>query len=246
MRRVLWLSLAGLLLFIVFVIARLPAEQFTARLPPVLQLAGATGTLWSGQARQLAWQGAPVGQLRWDWQPTALLSGEMAYGINLDGPGRELQAVVAQAPDGSQSLQDIRLQLEAEQLQPWLPRRDALPRGRIELVSPMMRIVRGWPQSGQGRVHWQDAELVGALPMLLGSLSADIEVVDGRIMAVLSDDGGPLELSGTAELGADRLYRVDARLRARADADDNLRTTLSLLGAPDVAGRYSLRLQGRL
>lgn len=246
MRRVLWLSLAGLLLFILFVVARIPAEQLTSRLPARLQVEGVSGTLWSGQARQLTWEGMPLGRLHWDWQPTSLVNGEMAYAIQLTEPGHDLQAVVAQALDGSQSLRNTRLQLNAEQLQPWLPTRDAQPRGQIDLVMPAMRLVQGWPQSGHGTLQWREAALAGALPMSLGSLVADLQVQDGRITAVLSDNAGPLELGGTAELGSDRVYRVDAQLRARADADDNLRTSLSLLGTPDVSGRYNLRLQGRL
>src|SRR5690606_40005787 len=89
-RRLLGLSLLGIVAWLIFILAMLPARfvlaQFGSLLPPDIRLHGVQGTLWNGTAQTLAWRGVSAGPLHWDVQAVALLTGHLQADINAKLP----------------------------------------------------------------------------------------------------------------------------------------------------------------
>ena len=54
---------AGIAAFLGFLVAMVPASQLARRLPANIVLERPSGTIWSGQARSLAFQGRPLGEV---------------------------------------------------------------------------------------------------------------------------------------------------------------------------------------
>jgi hypothetical protein len=70
---------------------------------------------------------------------------------------------------------------------------------------------------------------------------------EGEIAATVVDNGGPLEVQGTAKLDASRTYSIDALVEPRANAPEMLVQALALMtGDPDAEGRRRLSLTGPL
>ena len=63
------LALAGFILFIVFLLAKLPAAQVIPRLPlpDNLSISQVSGTLWNGHANQVIYNGLQVLMLTGSW-----------------------------------------------------------------------------------------------------------------------------------------------------------------------------------
>lgn len=63
--------LLGLFAYIIFLIARLPAEQVVARvnLPDNLRIQDVSGTIWQGQIGQMSIQGIPLRSVQWQLSP---------------------------------------------------------------------------------------------------------------------------------------------------------------------------------
>ena len=81
---------AGVAAFLVFLVAMVPAGQIARWLPPGVVLSGASGTIWSGQARSIAVQGRPLGALNWSCRPWRLMLFEWSCGVGLQPLGGDL------------------------------------------------------------------------------------------------------------------------------------------------------------
>jgi hypothetical protein len=70
---------------------------------------------------------------------------------------------------------------------------------------------------------------------------------DAGIVALLNDQGGPLEVTGRISLRPDRTYLFDSLIKLRADAPDVLVQGLEIVGgAPNASGQRKFQQQGSL
>ena len=80
--RILWI-VGGILAFLLFVIAYMPAAQVLGRvsLPNNVQVSGVSGTIWNGNAQQVVVNNLPVSLVEWDIHPFSLLLGKISADI---------------------------------------------------------------------------------------------------------------------------------------------------------------------
>ncbi len=247
MKRILLFALLGLLLFGFFIVHQLPATYITSRLPGNVVLQGVEGSIWQGEAALLSVNNQPVGKLNWQWQLAPLLSGQWGYRLEIAGDAVTGNTRVALGFDQQLTLSQLALEIDGAYLSVLAqPNRNMHLSGVFVIDSPEVAIKHNWPVSGSALILWQDAGLYGDLPMQFGALEAAVTMVEQQLVADLKDNGGALELDGTASLSPQREYQVDLRLRARAEANDNLRTSLKLLSAPDLTGRHRVVFHGGL
>lgn len=82
------LAVAGALLLILLV--RMPVASLQAVLPNSVSLVQTSGTLWDGGASALGLEGVAIQQnLRWQFEPKALLAGQLAWQLNGQAAGGE-------------------------------------------------------------------------------------------------------------------------------------------------------------
>jgi len=247
MTRYAWLALAGLAMFGFFLLQRLPASLITTQLPPAWQLSGVQGTLWRGRAGEVRLRGVSLGRVQWYWQPRTLLAFALGYRLRFDGQAVNGTGGLEVGPGGHWELDDLDITLSLDDLRPLLPPRQTQVSGQLQMVSKRLELQQGWPVRGGFELRWHEAALFGSLPMRLGELTAGANTVSADTLALeFVDGGGPLALTGTGSLRRDGDYQLDLQLRARDSADDNLRTSLSLLGTPDATGRIHFQRHGRL
>ncbi|UXY17057.1 type II secretion system protein N [Chitiniphilus purpureus] len=103
-------------LLLLFALARLPAVLFIGQLPAPWQAGSVEGTLWQGRIGQLGVNGMQLLQdVRWQWQPAALLRGELAWQLSTrhrDQPGQARLVLGA----GGARAEAVALQLPAAPL----------------------------------------------------------------------------------------------------------------------------------
>ncbi len=205
------------------------------------------GSLWSGRAATVAWRNTPLGELHWDISPWSLIGGRLAMAVQLQDSDSTLSGHLTLARDGNATLRDVSARLPAGRLMAFNP---GLPIAADGMIAASLEEARLSPQgvpSLRGIVVWNQALLVAGQPLKLGDLKLALQPGEqGGTVGTLSDAGGPLEINGTLTLDANRSYRLDAKLRARPEADAALGNSLKLLGRPDGRGYYTLRYNGRL
>lgn len=253
MKRWLKFILLGVLAYAAALVVLFPARHAYSLAQPhiakatPLTLYELSGSLWSGRAAGTTWRSTSLGALHWDLSPWALLRGEIAAKLHLQDKEGQITSQISATRDGKVALRDLDAHLPAAHLMLFNP---GLPIAADGTVTVRLDEALLPPQGApvlRGTVVWNRALLVAGQPLQLGDLRLVLQPGDGGgTRGTLSDAGGPLEISGTLTLDPNHNYRLEAKLRARPEADAALGNSLQLLGRPDGRGYYTLRYGGRL
>jgi general secretion pathway protein N len=238
---------AAVVLFLFFLFLTLPARHVWGWLGGgQLAVQGIEGTLWSGRVARLVHPAFPVGPLAWRLRPQAVLLGRLEYQVFAQSGqgGGELHA--GRGLFAGRYISAAHLSLPAAEVAQRLGQKMVSLAGDFQIDVDELKLSTDGITALQGVLMWRDAQIVQPSPMALGHLQVQLGLREGQVLGTLSNEGGPLELSGELLIGADRRYQLNALLKPRANADAQLRQNLGLLGAPDAQGRYRLQYSGNI
>lgn len=246
-----WLAL-GVGAYLAFTLAMFPAGIALRWFgPPGVAFAGVSGTLWNGSAASCSVDGFTVQAVRWRVNPAALFLGRISTNIEARIPDGFVAGHVSASPS-SIELRDLRGATSIPALAGLLPVRGV--RGQASVTLERLVLENGWPASAVGQLKIAALE---SLPLIPNGSGAYIPLGDytvtftpapeGTLAAEVVDNGGPLELAGTVTLDASRTYSIDALVKPRAGAPEQLVQGLNIMtGEPDAEGRRRLSLTGSL
>ena len=238
------LLLAGLV-FLVTLLARLPARALLPLLPAGTDCEAPSGTIWRGACTELRVPRVSLMSVSWAIHPAALLALHLSANVASDDPRAVARAAVTLSHGG-------RLQLQAVSAQ--LPLQGGLPgifpsglSGQLQIAIDSATLERGQLLALQGSVRVlqlrsesQAADL-GSFELSFPAVSAG-EPIDGQ----LRDLGGPLSVSGDLRLMREGGYELTGYVAARPQASADVIQALQLLGPPDAQGRRMFSLAGSL
>lgn len=238
-----WWGLAALVLFLVALVAFLPAavavRQIEARVPG-LALDRVGGTVWNGRAGRVSFGGREQGEVAWSAHPLSLLRGGIELDLDWQGPQRRATAVVRQTPTTTQ-LRNVDAVLPATLLDPVLDTPALTPQGELRIAIAAAELAGATVLALRGSAVWANAAVTGATAANFGDIHAQfVRQDDGRIVGMIEDAGGPLRVEGEFEstlVG----YRAELILSAR---DPSVIEALQWLGQPLGEGQRLLRLEG--
>lgn len=241
----------GIGAYLAFAIVSFPAsiaQRWFA--PDALALAGTDGTIWRGSVAYGGYEGLAFSDLRWQLHPTALIVGR----ISLDAEARLADGFLRTGltvTGGGVRFRDLAATTNLATLGSLLP----LPgvRGNLSLSLDELELVDAWPVSAAGTVRVANLSapplipVTGVSTIALGDYTARLTTTDDAgITAVINDDGGPLELSGRADIGDDRSYHLTSKIRPRADASPELVEGLKFMAPADAEGWHAIEQRGTL
>lgn len=232
-----------------FAVGTFPASV-AARLlaPDAVALAGVTGTVWRGSAAFGGASGLTLSDIRWRIQPVQLLIGRLS--LDLDARLGDGFIRTGMTVSGSRMRFDgLRAAVSLAAVSHLLPA-DASGNASVELE--ILELVDGWPVQASGTMRLASLAsqpwipVPGITTLQFGNFIARISTGDDQVVAVVNDEGGPLELEGSARLIPDRRYRLEARVKARADASQALAQGLTFMAPATGGGYHSIALEGQL
>ncbi|MFQ3196360.1 MAG: general secretion pathway protein N [Paraglaciecola sp.] len=235
-----------LLVYMVFLIIKLPAVQVLARLPlpEDIQLNGVSGTIWNGQAQQLLVRGLPIEQLSWQLAFLPLLTGTAQ--VYVDGGNiRQMDEISIK---GDISVAKDKLQADNLQLYlptDWVIASLALPiainaSGRFKLVLQELDY-SGHCQILNGKGHWLKAQVQGnSQPILLGNFDADLSCVNQEIVLTVNEPN-LFGLSAVARIPADFNFNISGRFKPDDELPQEVHQAAQFFGQKDGQGYYSIR-----
>lgn len=241
-----WAGLAAAV-FGVFLILTLPARHTLGWFGGErIAVQGIEGTSWHGRVQRLVVGQSAFGPLVWQLRPLRLFTGRVEYRLFVQSGsgGGELRA--GRGLFGGDYVEDLQFSMPAADLARQLQLRLASLGGDFVADIDRLAVDSDWVSELDGQVVWQGALVLQPSRVSLGNLQMTLGLRERQIVGALSDQGGPLALSGEVLVGQDRRYQLDARVMARDTADPQLQEALHMLGAPDAEGRYPLRLSGAL
>lgn len=247
MKRGLKLAGLGVLAYLVFLVASLPAPLVLAQLPPGLAgaLVGVHGTVWSGQAKSLVLQGVDLGSLRWSTSPFAILLGRASAALELQGSELTGTADVTAHLGGSLSVRNLRAATSPSLIDRFQPLPAELT-GEVFLELESLDYEGGALTAASGELRWDKAAIGAPYQLSLGQYTLLLETRDGDIRGTLREQGSPLRTSGNLVLQPSGDFRLAVRLAPTDSTPQQLRDLLGLLGKTDRAGGVTLRHQGKL
>lgn len=194
-RKLKWI-LALLALFCVCFVARLPA-LFVMRLalPASVGFSGVEGSIWSGTAGALGFNGVVIQEkMRWHLIPSGLLHGNLSWQIDSEFRGAP-SSIRANLGFRGASLEGIRLSLPLDPLTRFNSTVEGVKlSGTVRMEAD--RLVMRQPISAKLRAE-QVSTAMGVEPMMLGNYEGRLEVSpDGKGHLQVSSLGGPLQING--------------------------------------------------
>ncbi len=217
MMRVVGYIMLGLLAYAAFLVATFPATQAVALLQqqlPNVRAAGVSGSAWSGEAAVLQLAGQNLKRVEWRVKPWRVLLGELEIDLQLDDADLSGHAGIALQPDGGVRLHDVDLRLAA----PEVARLFNVPvglGGQFDLQLQSAVLQGRTIQSAEGVLRWQRAAITAPLLQPLGEYVARLNTTAQGIQAQIKDDGGPLQLDGTALLSPAGAYNFNGAVAVR-------------------------------
>ena len=246
-----WLAL-GVGAYLAFTLAAFPAGT-AARwfAPPAATLGGIQGTIWSGAATVADLGGLTVQDLRWRLHPASLLLGRLSASLQARlADGFVDTDVVART--GGVRFANLRGSASLAALADVLPVHGM--QGQVSAQLSSLELTNGWPSRVIGELKVADLEVTPLVPdgktslLPLGGYTLTFgEAPAGTVAARFVDNGGPLEVSGNATIDAAREYMLDALIKPRPGAPEQLVEGLKIMATePDAEGRRRLTLTGSL
>lgn len=248
--RLSWIAL-GAGAYLAFAVASFPASvAYRWFAPDQLALVSIEGTVWQGSAAYGGVENVAFSDLRWQLQPMALLTGR----LNLNAEARLADGFVRSQMTLTRDRITFRNLTAATRLEVFaglMPLGDI--RGNLSLNLEQIDVLRGWPVSANGSLRVAELAAPPLFPMpnislvALGNYSARITSNDDPgIVALVNDEGGPLQLEGRASLAPDRSYRLEARIVPRPDATEVLIEGLKFMSPANANGEHQIVLAGSL
>ena len=240
------LGFAAYLLFMVFSAPASWAVSFLQNRIPGLQLVATEGSLWSGRAKQLYFQGQTVTDPTWSWRPLALLLGRVEY---------RLQGIWLGEPSLSEGrCQSYRIHLSGRCIcQSYVTNpvcRSAA--GKCDVAGQMIMELEKVELSSQGmlpilygQIRWLQAEVNSPMQLQLGNVLLELAPGDQKTNGKLTAEGGQLLIDGTLEFEPAGDYTLLADVRADGPLPPAVKNGLDTF-AEFRDGQYRLDLSGNL
>lgn len=201
-----WIIL-GLIIFLFFVVSRIPAEwgAWLMTRQPGLALSGISGSLWKGQANlaslNIQGQSMTLGKLQWDLQLASLLKLNPCVKLSVTGQAQSFNGVVCSSLGGVISVKDADANLPASLVQSRLP----FPvTGQISAHITQLELRGNVLLDLAGNLSWSNAQvqnLVAWVP--LGTFATEFTDNDNNgIKAKIFDLDSELDVALDLELKA--------------------------------------------
>ena len=240
--------LLGAVAYLVFLGAGFPAQYLADHLTrklPQLQLAGVTGSVFSGSAAEARYQGTDLGAVGWDFDWLAPFTFKVGYRIHVQAEDRDLRGRL-DLGFGSIHLRGLEGRIPVAALDHWSPLPPDSISGSLGLHLKELVLKSGRLVSAQGELDLDEGVLKWPATATLGSFRMDLTPAPaGGIQAAIADVASPLKLDASLTLTESGAYHLKGVLAAKDPGDQATRGLLSGLGQPDSSGRYPFDFNGQ-
>jgi general secretion pathway protein N len=249
-RRIILLALLGLMAYLLFLLASLPAAHawslVEGKLPA--QAFGLSGTIWDGRAAAIQQGARRLDDVHWDLAPWRLLTGQLEADVQARLPGGRLRSEIALSPNAVTARQ-LRLEMPTPELVKWagfkqLPVR---PEGQLDALLRELSVEGQRVTHVDGLISWHNAIIrFGSAPLPLGNLALRLQPAESGTNGVLTSEGGPIDIGGTLRLNPDGRFVMDLAVQATGQVEEDTRRAMVLLGIPTDGSQVKARLSGAL
>jgi len=237
--------LTGIAVLVIGLIITFPARMaYKWFAPENLKLSDISGSIWYGNAKQGYATDIYLKNIKWNFQPLALLAGKFEFLINSNPTSGFLDANVEFSIDGRIKMSDVTAAMPLSTLQ------DALPLGSIQgylsLQLSHLVIKDSLPREATGTLNIENLISPYLSHTPLGSFRAEFQTIKNDISASVESISDMLDLTGIITLTADRHYQFIGQMTTKASTPLSITQQLQFMGTPNSHGQYEFRIEGQL
>ena len=238
--------LLGIAAYAAFLVAALPASFLAERIAAQSQgrvvFDGVAGTVWNGHASlamRFPTATVRVERLAWDWLPSQLATGRLAFAV--DGTDGTLvgQGEVARSL-GAWHFSQWKASGDASAIPHYIPLASAWQPGGTLAMEARSLTFDGAKLTGSATAEWRGGALSLSEVRPLGSWRAVLDAQDGPARVVLTTIDGPLKLSGSGTLALSGRLAFSGEARADPAQEKALEPVLKLFGARRADGAWPI------
>ena len=203
---------AGVVAWLVFLVATIPADRALALAPqiPDVAIGPVQGTLWNGQTGSVIVKGIQLDKLRWHFRLLSLFTGRFEFELQARLGDKPAHALAGKRFSGTPYLADVQLSLPASEVLYRLGIKQVGVSGDLVMDLDDVRFaVTGIPMFS-GVTRWTPAEVEAPLVLSLGTATLttqhDGSITQGDLVAT----GGALQVKADVALEATGAYRLNA------------------------------------
>jgi hypothetical protein len=240
-----WVAVAAAAVFVVVLVARMPASWLIPTSGANALCASVDGSLWSGSCSAMSIAHNPVGDVSWELHPLRLFLGQLAvHATAVHGTAQasaDVELSFGQRITARKLVGDLPLD---PAIIPGLP---ASLRGQAHFDLPLARLEHGIVTQLQGRIEVHDLEDRSGEATALGSYVIEFPAAAaGEPVGKLHDLDGPLAVEGTMRLTRQPGFDLQGEVTARPGAPPELINNIRFLGSPNALGRRPFGISGTL
>jgi general secretion pathway protein N len=238
----------GIGAYLLVLVATFPATRVSGMLQDRiadLSLNSVSGSVFSGEAAQLVYQGLDLGPVRWQFRPLALLLGRIEYRIELTHPDNHGQLSIAKTLTGRTHVHDVDIVLLPGRLINHYSPVAVDTSGTFHLVFETFSPGSDYSGEVNGQLEWQDAVIMEPISLVLGQLTLDVVTADGELVGRVAN-GGALGISGELALSAANAYRINLLLQPGNDVGSDTLDVLAHSAQRQPNGDYRIDMSGQL
>ena len=250
MMRTRYLVLTGVIAYLAFLVASVPAAAVIGllqdRLP--VSVSNVSGTLWNGRAGTVdTRRDIVLRDVAWSFLPSHLLLARAAIDVDARLNSTPLTTRVAAGITGTVTLRDLNLQLDAADVEPLIKLPIGKLSGEFQARIDRARLLQGSVPRIDGTIVWNRATITVAETADLGDVSIQVSETDtSPLSASISNKGGHLAMNGSFTATYQGDYTLQPTLRPNNPASVNLVSSLAMFARKQPNGEFLLNNQGNL
>lgn len=235
-------------LYLFFLVIRLPATVIlsSVTLPNNIKLSSVSGTIWSGEIKQLKVSGIDLGSIKWELHPLNLILGELSADVSVVKNKQYINTEVTLSYSGKIELEETRFLIDLSSLQPLTYGMPFSYAGKASGYFPISFFHKNNYVGLNGKLSLTNMQMISPQRQSFGDFIIDFRAEkEGATSGKIKDSGGALDISGQLMLKKHGQFNFSAKLAAR-EAGSSLEKALSFLGRKDESGRIQLNSNFKL
>lgn len=233
----------SIFLYFIFLISSIPANTVVSflYLPTTINMSSVSGTIWSGQIKNLIISSVNLGSVTWNVQPLNLLFAELSADVSIVKNKQFIKSKVKLSPSGKIKLEETRFFINLSSLQPLTYGMPFSYTGTVEGTFSKMLLDKNKHIEIKGQLFLTGLTLVSPQKQLFGDFMVDFKPKGkGGTAAKIKDVGGPLQLDGVLTLTKDGRANLLAELSS-SERSGSLEQMISILGVRNSKNKIELK-----
>jgi len=243
----------GVIAYILFLIATIPASFLSGYILPSIQSARMVklnsmhGSIWKGYAVNANVNRLDLGRLDWNTSVWGLLLGDVDMKLKFNNGDARGSGYLSMGFGGKISAEDVDMQFPSEMLQPLIYGMPISISGNLRGNIKSFEYRQGKIFKNEGRIVWRSAALRAPQNIELGDFLIILEPVNNDTkIKITAEKNSPVVADIGINVKGNGEYRLNGSLEARDQSQQHITEALRMIGRADSSGKFWVSYAGQM